>query len=40
MDFQKLAADPIYISTVNPETRTKIASNLLRENGFSKEMSP
>lgn len=32
--FKKLAADPIYISTVNPETRTKIASNLLRENGF------
>ncbi len=32
--FKKLAADPIYVSTVNPETRTKIASNLLRENGF------
>ena len=32
--FKKLAADPIYVSTVNPDTRTKVASNVLRENGF------
>ena len=29
--FKKLAADPIYVSTVNPDTRTKVASNVLRE---------
>ncbi len=32
--FKKLAADPIYVSTVNPDTRTKVARNVLRENGF------
>lgn len=32
--FNKFAAKPIFISTVNPEIRTKIASNLLREYGF------
>ena len=32
--FRKLAAKPVYISTVNPEVRTKIAQNLLKEYGF------
>lgn len=32
--FKKLAAKPIYISTVNPELRTKVATNLLRDYGF------
>lgn len=32
--FKKLAAKPVYISTVNPEVRVKIAQNLLKEYGF------
>lgn len=32
--FKKLASDPVYISTVNPETRVKVASNLLHDYGF------
>lgn len=32
--FNKLAADPVLLSTVNPETRVKVASNLLRNYGY------
>ena len=32
--FDKLAAKPVFISTVNPELRTKIAQNLLHDYGF------
>lgn len=32
--FKKLAAKPVYITTVNPEVRTKVAYNLLREYGY------
>ena len=32
--FNKFASNPVYISRVNPEVRTKVASNLLREYGF------
>lgn len=32
--FDKLAAKPVLISTVNPDLRTKVASNLLREYGY------
>lgn len=32
--FKKLAADPVFISSVNPETRTKIATNLLKDYGY------
>lgn len=32
--FKKLAAKPVFISTVNPEVRTKVAYNLLREYGY------
>lgn len=32
--FKKLAAKPVYINTVNPEVRTKVAYNLLREYGY------
>ena len=32
--FKKLAAKPAFISTVNPEVRTQIAYNLLREYGY------
>lgn len=32
--FNKLAAKPVYITTVNPEVRTKVAYNLLREYGY------
>ena len=32
--FNKLAADPIYISTVNPDTRSKVATNLLKDYGY------
>lgn len=32
--FRKLAAEPVTISTVNPETRIKIASNLLKDYGY------
>lgn len=32
--FKKLASKPVLISTVNPELRTRIASNLLREYGY------
>lgn len=32
--FDKLAATPVYISTVNPETRVKVARNLLHDFGF------
>lgn len=32
--FNKLASTPVYISTVNPETRVKVATNLLRDYGF------
>lgn len=32
--FKKLASTPVYLSTVNPETRVKVATNLLRDYGF------
>ncbi len=32
--FDKLAAKPVYISTVNPELRSKIAQNVLHDYGF------
>lgn len=32
--FNKLAADPVLISTVNPELRTNVAQNLLRDYGY------
>ena len=32
--FKKLAAKPVYVSTVNPETRIKVASNLLHDYGY------
>ena len=32
--FNKLAAKPVLISTVNPELRTKIATNLLHDYGY------
>lgn len=32
--FNKLAAKPVYLSTVNPDTRAKVATNLLKEDGF------
>lgn len=32
--FKKIAADPVYLSTVNPGTRTKVASNLLHDYGY------
>lgn len=32
--FNKLGATPVYVSTVNPETRVKVATNLLRDYGF------
>ena len=32
--FNKLAADPVYLSTVNPDTRVKVASNLLHNYGY------
>lgn len=32
--FNKLGSTPVYVSTVNPETRVKVATNLLRDYGF------
>lgn len=32
--FDKFAAKPVFISTVNPELRTKVARNLLRDYGY------
>lgn len=32
--FNKLGAAPVYLSTVNPETRVKVATNLLHDYGF------
>lgn len=32
--FDKIAAEPVYISTVNPDTRVKVASNLLHDYGY------
>ena len=32
--FDKLAAKPVLITTVNPDLRTKVAANLLREYGY------
>lgn len=32
--FRKLAADPVLLSTVNPDTRVKVASNLLHDYGY------
>ena len=32
--FKKLAANPVLISTVNPDTRVKVATNLLRDYGY------
>lgn len=32
--FNKLGSTPVYISTVNPETLVKVATNLLRDYGF------
>lgn len=34
--FDKLAAKPVFINTVNPDIRTQVASNLLREYGYFK----
>ncbi len=32
--FKRLAADPVLVSEVNPDTRVKVASNLLHDYGF------
>lgn len=32
--FNKLASKPVFITTVNPEVRVKVAQNLLREYGY------
>lgn len=32
--FKKMAADPVLLSEVNPDTRVKVASNLLHDYGF------
>lgn len=32
--FKKLAAKPVYINTVNPDVRVKVAQNLLHEYGY------
>ena len=32
--FDKLASEPVLLSTVNPETRVKVATNLLRNYGY------
>lgn len=32
--FKKLAVNPVLISTVNPDTRVKVATNLLRDYGY------
>lgn len=32
--FRRFAAKPVYISTVNPELRSRVASNLLRDYGY------
>ncbi|MGL5272535.1 MAG: BamA/TamA family outer membrane protein, partial [Phocaeicola sp.] len=32
--FRRLASNPIYVSSVNPDTRVKIGTNLLHEYGF------
>lgn len=32
--FKKLAAEPVLISSVNPDTRVKIANNLLKDYGY------
>lgn len=32
--FRHFAAKPVFISTVNPDVRTSVARNLLRENGY------
>ncbi len=32
--YNKLGADPIYVSTVNPDTRSKVATNLLKDYGY------
>lgn len=32
--FKKLAADPVLLSEVNPDTRVKVATNLLRDYGY------
>lgn len=32
--FRRLAANPVYLSSANPDTRVKIGENLLREYGF------
>lgn len=32
--FNKLAANPVYLSKVNPDTRAKVASNLLHDYGY------
>lgn len=32
--FKTFAAKPVFINTVNPEVRTAVAHNLLRENGY------
>ena len=34
--FDKLAAKPVLINTVNPNVRTQVAANLLREYGYFK----
>lgn len=32
--FEKLAAKPVFVSTVNPEVRVKVGQNLLKEYGY------
>lgn len=32
--FNRFAADPVYISTVNPDVRVQAATNVLRDNGY------
>lgn len=32
--FDKFAAKPVFLTTVNPEVRTSVAHNVLRENGY------
>lgn len=32
--FKAFAAKPVYISTVNPEVRTRVAANILKEHGY------
>ncbi|MDD2437600.1 MAG: BamA/TamA family outer membrane protein [Massilibacteroides sp.] len=37
--FETLAAQPVFVGTVNPEVRVKVAKNLLNEHGFFNGMA-